>query len=231
MVPTINIVEALDKLDSTNDEQWTAQGLPRVEIVTALLGVEELTRKEITEAAPDFTREAVLEAIALAEIIAEPDEDGSLVYQVPHDEPEDEYEVEVEAPVPEPVPVVPSQPLTELERLQARLAEKTEEMFKAQRVAEVAKDEANQLANDVNKLNRTIDRYEKADPNSSTAGIRAYIAQQNKNRIARMAGLHAFVKSTGSKPADVQNAIDPRAPIDRAMGRRSGYGHERPKRV
>ncbi len=47
------ILEALQTLDTENDEHWTNQGLPAV----AALGIDDLKRKDITEAAPHFTRE------------------------------------------------------------------------------------------------------------------------------------------------------------------------------
>lgn len=47
------IQEALLKLDTENAEHWTADSLPKVEA----LGIEGLKRKDITEAAPHFTRD------------------------------------------------------------------------------------------------------------------------------------------------------------------------------
>lgn len=47
------LFDKLKTLDVNNDDHWTAQGLPRVEV----LGIEGLTRKVVTEAAPTFTRE------------------------------------------------------------------------------------------------------------------------------------------------------------------------------
>ena len=48
--------EALGKLDVENAEHWTADGAPRVDAVASLLGVQGLTRKHITDIAPDFNR-------------------------------------------------------------------------------------------------------------------------------------------------------------------------------
>ena len=50
------IKAALAQLDGTNDDQWTAAGLPQVDAVNALLGGKVATRKAIEEAAPDFKR-------------------------------------------------------------------------------------------------------------------------------------------------------------------------------
>ena len=50
------IVEALQKLDVANDNQWTQDGLPKIEILKFLMGGEAITREQVEEAAPGFTR-------------------------------------------------------------------------------------------------------------------------------------------------------------------------------
>ena len=49
------ILEALLGLSPGNDEHWTADGLPRLDAVENLLGTS-VTRKQLTNAAPDFNR-------------------------------------------------------------------------------------------------------------------------------------------------------------------------------
>ena len=49
------IVETLELLDHADDAHWTEQGLPNVKVVAETSGLE-VTRKEVTEAAPDFKR-------------------------------------------------------------------------------------------------------------------------------------------------------------------------------
>lgn len=50
------IVETLLKLDPKNDNQWTQEGLPKVDVLKFLSGGETWIREQITEAAPGFTR-------------------------------------------------------------------------------------------------------------------------------------------------------------------------------
>lgn len=50
------IIETLLKLDPTNDNQWTQDGLPKVDVLKFLSGGETWTRDQISEAAPGFTR-------------------------------------------------------------------------------------------------------------------------------------------------------------------------------
>lgn len=49
------IKEALTKLDPSDDSHWTTEGLPRLDVVEGLAG-GSISRKAITNAAPEFTR-------------------------------------------------------------------------------------------------------------------------------------------------------------------------------
>ena len=69
------ILEAVRGLDPQNDEHWTADGLPRLDAVENLLG-GDVSRKAVTNAAPDFTR-------AVASELVDAPEDG----EPPVDEP------------------------------------------------------------------------------------------------------------------------------------------------
>lgn len=50
-----NIKEALAKLACSNDNHWTSEGLPRLDVMKDLLGVA-VSRADITAAATEFTR-------------------------------------------------------------------------------------------------------------------------------------------------------------------------------
>lgn len=53
----MELKEALQSLDPLNDNQWTGEGAPKVDTLKELTGNPTLTRKDVTEAAPAFTRE------------------------------------------------------------------------------------------------------------------------------------------------------------------------------
>lgn len=56
--------EGLSKLDPTNDEHWTAQGLPRMDALAAVgLNIE---RRLLNELVPGFNRAALLESRPVA---------------------------------------------------------------------------------------------------------------------------------------------------------------------
>lgn len=72
------ILEALLGLSPGNDEHWTADGLPRLDAVENLLGAS-VTRKQLTNAAPDFNRamaqSVVEEAASQGDDVEQPDAD------------------------------------------------------------------------------------------------------------------------------------------------------------
>jgi hypothetical protein len=50
-----NILKVLAMLDAQNADHWTGEGLPRIDVLSALAG-SPLTRDEVTKAAPAYTR-------------------------------------------------------------------------------------------------------------------------------------------------------------------------------
>ena len=63
------ITEALAKLDPTNDNHWTSDGLPRIDTVKMLAADQTLTRESITAEFPEFTRSSA--ATALVPVVGE----------------------------------------------------------------------------------------------------------------------------------------------------------------
>lgn len=52
----IALKDALESLDPANDAQWTADGLPRMDVIEKLIDDKAVTRKDVTEADPEFCR-------------------------------------------------------------------------------------------------------------------------------------------------------------------------------
>lgn len=76
------ILEAVRGLDPKNDEHWTTDGMPRLDAVENLLG-GDVSRKSVTNAAPNYTR-------AVASELVDAPQDG--------EPPVDEPPVESDAP-------------------------------------------------------------------------------------------------------------------------------------
>lgn len=54
---TAKIKDALSRLDTSEDSQWTQGGLPSVDHMKALTGLDDLKREEIGNARPGFSRD------------------------------------------------------------------------------------------------------------------------------------------------------------------------------
>lgn len=89
------ILEAVWGLNSHNSEHWTADGQPRLDAVENLLG-GSVTRKQVTDAAPNFTR-TLAQELASAPEGGEPPVDEPPVEGAEAEAAEAEAEVEAEA--------------------------------------------------------------------------------------------------------------------------------------
>lgn len=213
----MNIKAALKALNPTNDEHWTADGMPRVDVVAKLVENDELKRVDITTSVPDFTRMTAKKA-------QEEFPGGTSGEQGPA------VEVVVEAQ--ETVVVEVASPAASLGPLEALYEERKVqegEMYEAQAIHKEAKKDSDMASDRVNDLNRRIEVLEHADPHHSTAHIRAYLKQQNTNRLERAERLQRFIGTSGVALKEVVKELDPRGALDRAMhGRKPPRGSVRP---
>lgn len=204
----MDIRGALSKLDPKDDKQWTADGLPAVEALKQLSqSFKNLTRGQITAAAPTFTR---------FNTTLDPDGDDAPEGVVP-EQPGPETNLNMESsefggsapqgaehepPPPPPAPVDP-------DAAKAALAAADDALAKAQAAATAAKAaerEANRLRDEaINRLER------ERTPNERQAILMGYL-----NSVAP------------SKDAGEQKLKAEVAPIDRAHVKQLGYGKGRP---
>lgn len=70
----ITLKDALESLDPANDAQWTADGLPRMDVVETLIGDKAITRIDVTEADLEFCREVSVQRRDEAKKAKEADE-------------------------------------------------------------------------------------------------------------------------------------------------------------
>lgn len=115
---SVKIIDALKKLDPSNDNHWTADGLPRLDTVKMLSGDQSLTRDSIVAVAPGFARATAAtwepgNTVVAAATIAQP------VAPVVH------VNAEISGPAvtEEVVAAVEQKSKTEIEELDALLAE------------------------------------------------------------------------------------------------------------
>lgn len=214
----MDIQEALATLDPEDSSLWTADGLPKVEVVRELVEDSDITRADITDAAPQFTRDNPIVEI-------EEEEGGD-------DDAEEEGVREGEEEVTSLDELELSDPVAFYQQLQGMGREQ------AQAAAEAVSAEMNELGETLKKLQEDFNvlsinltnaknRVQALTPrNQPQLDIMAHIKKQNELR-AQKAGVAKTVREKIGNLAD----LDPRAPIDRAMARNRKRGTQRPARI
>lgn len=84
---TQKIIDALAKLDVTNDNHWTADGAPRIEALRILAGDGTIGRDDINKVDNNVTRDALRATIAATKVSATALPDGPEIAKVPTPEP------------------------------------------------------------------------------------------------------------------------------------------------
>lgn len=216
----MELMQALKQLDPNNDEHWTADGLPRVDVVTALLG-KTVGRQDITNAAPELTREAWLDSIAAADS-ADPADEESAADET-DDETEETEEAEEEVPEDDPDYSILDQPIDNIMRskegIAAALAAVSSLSVKLLQDKRAIEGRLAGLYEWSNLLSRAIERIEKQDPNYAMRDIQSYLQRSNQTRANRANAARRFIAS-GTTARDVADQLNTKSKIDQVMGQR-----------
>jgi len=206
----MNIKEALSQLDALDDDQWTEDGLPKIDTVSKLLGAK-VTRAEIIEAAPTFSRENTDLGIENTEADG-PTEDFSTISDIEDSKPMDAN-------------LFAETYLRKLPHQQLPLAEDILAKRLASIEAEISKLEASKRDT---KMSLSLTRVwiKQLVPDiSNQEAIRQYIENSHATRAAKAAKIREVFG--GLKPGDLAK-LDPRAPIDKAFAKQTARGTQRP---
>lgn len=205
----MDIKEALSKLDTLDNDQWTADGAPKIDAVKDLLG-RAVTRQEIVDAAPAFSREnpMVDETPDEPEVVETEAEDTSAIEAFAEEEPMELGEF---------LTMLQTIPATQLSAMLEVLRVQEQTVIEhRKRVEEMGL----RVRQSVMHVKARIQR-EVPDVDNQTA-IREYLDSQQKTRAAKHALTHAVLKGIDLKQ------LDPRSAIDRAMARKTQRGSNRP---
>lgn len=209
----MDIREALATLDTLDDEVWTADGSPKIDAVKELLG-RPVTRQEIIEAAPKFTRQNP----DLGDDQAE-DQDQSTVQETVEPEPVDLSDALSAEPL-DPnrfLAFLDRVPTSQLHQLKDGLDGRKKEF----RDLRVKLDEYDRLINIATTMVKS--RIQKEIPDiSEREANQLYLQSQLEQRARKKAFTNELLK--GIKLSE----LDPRAPIDRAFARKTARGTQRP---
>lgn len=220
----MDIKEALASLDALDDEQWTQDGAPKTDVVSELVG-HKVSRAEIIEAAPKFSRE---------NMVVEDEEAND------KKEPEVETETETEETVldnsvleafAEMEPMLPEELAAKvLSKIDPMQLESVEKLLIEQIAVSAAKqkeiDEMNRRLKLSLATTRLWIKQLVPDMNNQQA-IQEYIKRSQVNRAAKNAAVQQILG--GAKLSDLVK-LDPRAAIDRAFARKTARGGNRPTR-
>lgn len=230
---------ALKMLDPQNDDHWTAQGTPRVGAVSELVGVE-VSREEITNAAPSFTRKAASDSFVDPDTIDEPSiaeagdkgaDDGGGVPEAVAD---------VKRPAPSPVSMIEAENVPKDSVLALPFNEVMKDHVKLNRASEELAKMHFDLVQQRNAIDERIkavaDKSEvvsivlsRVNPKDNTSeNIRTFLESQKVARLQKAERAMAFIAS-GTSAGDVAAALNPKSKIDQAMsGRKPPLGSKRP---
>jgi hypothetical protein len=218
----MNIKEALEQLDTFEDSHWTSDGAPAISVVSEILG-ERVTRKEITDIAPKFSRQN-MDLSSLDEEVSNPDSEEVS---------EDESEVDISAleDLSEEDPMYPND-LAEkyLKKIDPRLLPEVETILATQlQVIEEKEKEVEEMKRKVKLCKALTQTWIKqlVPDMSNQEAIQAYIRASQANRAKKTEEIRQVLG--GLKPEQIAK-LDPRAAIDRAFARKTGRGGQRPVR-
>jgi len=186
------IAEAISILDHNDDELWTADGLPRMDVIENLIGDASIIRKDVTDADPEFCREVCQQRYEDAQAAVE---DAQAAADKIDEEIEDEQEDKQE----EAQKVNPEE----------AIRDEIQEVGKA--IAEIALEQA-ELAKASDKLKKLQARLqtktlEQHTPEADTKARMVFIKSQHQQLMKRVEKGRKIFEVLG------KDGITPRAPL------------------
>jgi len=214
----MEITQALQSLNFGDDAVWTGDGLPVVDKMRELTSNAELTREQITAAAPEFSRSNPVIVVAPVE-----DQPGSTDIASAGPTVEDpNTQPPADAPPPAQAEPVDESGRSRYELLCDQKADAEVELNAKVKVLSDLRDEVNVLQQRVGALNTLCSRARPVQDNQES--IMTYIRAGNERRAQKAAAQIKLLKQTGVTPA----AINPKSKLDQALNARSNRQLRRP---
>ena len=213
----MNILEALAKVDPFDDDSWTSDGSVKVEVVSEIMGVK-VTRQDIVNAAPHFNR-----SNPNVGATTEPEEETTDAGEEEGQGPEEvgealaafyDADYRTHAEVKTAVYDLPKEGLQDFVQLgEQSLIEIERQIRELQSLRNMTKFAKNLATNRL--------KVETGDTDNQAA-IRRFLEAQHAHRTEQALTTKAVLQGLDL------TKIDPRAPIDRAMARKTQRGNTRP---
>lgn len=201
------IREALSQLDVSNDNHWTADGLPRLDTVKMLAADQSITREHVNAALPGFTRAGVVRTEAApggvqAAGAAEKPVAGTAIGSEQAQAQAAEQAAQA-APATEPAKADSAETLREQVKEQEELIER---MNKHKAEFDAAYREERQKLDDLRARLQEV-----SPPDGNSEAIRSYLEAQQKI-LAQRAQRKALIRESGIPLKELAENL--RAPID-----------------
>ena len=246
----MDIKSALLSLDKTDDSLWTADGAPRIDVISALVGTA-VKRPDIINAYPGFSRtftenenDGTTQPDADAETAPDAGSDdptGDASAEAENAEAETDGDVDDDGPalgdLNDDLSDIGVLTMDEVRAMTVReLAADPELLAEAIRVADadaVTKNDIMKAAKaEMERAARLASRLREIKTNATKNENPnlEYIRSQNAVRAARAKNAQMFL-ANGTTPKDVIKALTTKSPLDAAMaGRKAAPGAKRPQR-
>jgi TolA-binding protein len=204
------ILQALGLLDPTNDDHWTEDGLPRVDVVKELTGLKDIKRGDITGLAPELTRDSVRAAAVVVHLMSPPD-------TTPPADVAARNELEQGAMEGDTLDGVEEDTLeARLQDVEKRIAARQDHINAETRILQRLADERDEL---IQLLDPGTGNHRQNQEN-----IMAFLQRQHQNRMQKAAQRAAILGHLDPSTAD------PRSALDRAFSRKNSRGAVPPTR-
>jgi hypothetical protein len=218
----VTVSAALGRLDPENDEHWTADGLPRVEVVSEWLGAQ-VSRQEITNAAPKLTRQSMSDAVGpptasgpadVAKLFgevdskAEPTEPGAARKDIQSDLGE---------------PIGPTMRkelrtvLTSPKHLETVLVELNDAALYLQEQKRAIDERLRVIYAQSELASRHLARWKQAHPEKEVPVFAAFARSEAEARAARAGRITEFVGKSGVRPEELAKQLQSASPLDAAL--------------
>ena len=204
----ITITMALGLLDPADDTQWTHEGLPRMDVIERMVDDHSITRKDVTDADPEFCREVAAQRKSDAETEA----DDAVAQEEAQDEPSDEVQAGVQEET--------QGQVNAEEKLKAEILTVSQEIeVLAAEETEVGKHK-DELIRHLRLLQQTTNKQHSASADMKAR--MAFIKSQGEQRAKRYEKGRKIMAIIG------KDGINPQSKIDQAMRRKTARGTRRP---
>lgn len=220
----MNLLAVLATLDPDTEGHWTADGLPRLDAMAELLG-RTPTRKEVTDVAPQLTREAAAKnkLLGFPTVPPAPPADDVPEPDLSHDTLDD----------PTGAPIAPPGASTAeknaaAEKMQEAIIAAERRMHELDVHMKRLREEREEVARRHAQLVAIVERGSGTVEEKNQHNIATYLQRQREARAARAARVNKVLDS-GVNVRDLRAALVPGSKLDAAMAqRRAPLGGARP---